>query len=119
MRVVLNWHRVQDGSGLTRAGISDPTNAGIYRGDGIHDPEDASFGQQRTRLGQKSQDEAECRDTGRTWAKERYQKVWLGGATLVSMMESPNLGKFHNTAIRRFLNWSWHRRIFAQCQVRA
>ena len=40
MRVVLNWHRVQDGSGLTRAGISDPTNGGIYRGDGIHDPED-------------------------------------------------------------------------------
>ena len=60
-----------------------------------------------------------ARQTGRTWAKERYQKVWLGGATLVSMMESPNLGDFHNTAIRGFLNGSWHRRIFAQCQVRA
>jgi len=85
----------------------------------FHDPEDASFGQGRTRIGQESPDEAECRQTGRTWAKERYQKVWLGGATLVSMMESPNLGKFHNTAIRGFLNGSWHRRIFAQCQVRA
>ena len=70
-------------------------------------------------LDNKELDEAECRQTGRTWAKERYQKVWLGGATLTSMMESRNLDKFHNTAIRGFLNWSWHRRIFAQCQVRA
>jgi hypothetical protein len=63
---------------------------------------DASFGQQGTRIGQEAQNEAQCRQTGRTWAKERYQKVWLGGATLVSMMESPNLGKLHNTAIRGF-----------------
>src|SRR5215471_748583 len=49
---------------------------------------------------------AACRQTGRTWAKERSQRVWLGGAALVSMMESPDLAKFHNAAVRWSLNWS-------------
>ena len=52
------------------------------------------------------EEKAACRQTGRTWAKERYQRVWLGGAALVSMMESPDLGNFHNAAVRWFLNWS-------------
>jgi hypothetical protein len=73
----------------------------------------------RTGIGQESQDEAECRQTGRTWAKGCYQEVWLGGATLVPMMESPNLGKFHNATSRGFFNGSGHRRVFPQCQVRA
>ena len=55
---------------------------------------------------EKSQEKAACRQTGRTWAKERSQRVWLGGAALVSMMESPDLGNFHNAAVRWFLNWS-------------
>ena len=37
-------------------------------------------------FGEESQDEAECRQTGRIWARERYQRAWLGGTTLVSMM---------------------------------
>src|SRR5215471_9170700 len=45
-----------------------------------------------------------CRQTGRTWAKERSQTVWLSGAALISMMEFPDLGNFHNAAVRWFLN---------------
>ena len=70
------------------------------------DPQDARSGYRRTRIGEESQEKAACRQTGRTWVKERSPTVWLGGAALVSMMESPDLDKFHNAAVRWFLNWS-------------
>src|SRR5215472_1877268 len=79
---------------------------GEYPGDRSPDPQDASFGYRRARIGEESQEKAACRQTGRTWAKERSETVWLGGAALVSMMESPDLGNFHNAAVRWFLNWS-------------
>src|SRR5215813_1868041 len=76
------------------------------QGDGSPDPQEARFGYRRTRIGEESREKAGCRQTGRTWAKERSQRVWLGGAALVSMMESRDLGRFHNAAVRWFLNRS-------------